>query len=77
MPRRATEEPKVRLSLEIPERLRYRIEQLRTMSEAGTITEVVRRAVDVYDVVLSAKRTGQERLILRGADGTERELIFP
>ena len=77
MPRHASEEPKVRLNLELPERLRGRLDQLRAMSEAGTITQVVKRAVTLYDVLLSAIRNGRERVILRSTDGTERELLLP
>ena len=76
MPRRASAEPKVRLNLELPERLRGRLEQLRVMSEADTITEVVRRAVALYDALISAIRGRGEKVILRGADGTERELLI-
>ncbi|MDC0743183.1 hypothetical protein [Polyangium mundeleinium] len=47
------------------------------MSEAGTITEVVKRAVALYDVLFSAIRNGRERIILRSSDGTERELLIP
>ena len=77
MPRHASEEPKVRFNLELPERLRGRLDQMRAMSEAGTITEVVRSAVALYDVLLSAIRNGRERVILRSTDGTERELLIP
>ncbi len=77
MSRHASEEPKVRLNLELPERLRGRLDQLRATSEAGTITEVVKKAVALYDVLLSANRNGRERVILRSADGTERELLIP
>lgn len=47
------------------------------MSEADSITEVVRRALAVYDVLLTAVRERGERLILRSSDGTEREVIIP
>ncbi|TKC98660.1 hypothetical protein E8A74_40535 [Polyangium fumosum] len=63
--------------MELPERLRGRLDQLRAMSEAGTITQVVKRAVTLYDVLLSAIRNGRERIILRSVDGTERELLIP
>ncbi|MDC3956883.1 hypothetical protein KEG38_23690 [Polyangium jinanense] len=46
------------------------------MSEADTITEVVRRAVALYDALFSAVKERGERIILRGADGTERELLI-
>ncbi|UQA63222.1 sigma factor [Polyangium aurulentum] len=73
---RTGQEPKVRLNLELPERLRGRLEQLRVMSEADTMTEVVRRAVALYDALMSAIQGRGEKVILRGTDGTERELII-
>ncbi|UQA61423.1 hypothetical protein [Polyangium aurulentum] len=76
MPRRASEEPKVRLNMELPERLRNRLEQLRVIAEADTITEVVRRALALYDVLMSAMKERGEKVILRGADGAERELFI-
>lgn len=77
MPRAANPDAKARLNLELPERVRARLEQLRMMSEADSITEVVRRALAVYDVLLTAVRERGERLILRSSDGTEREVIIP
>ena len=46
------------------------------MSEADTITEVVRRAVALYDALMSAIQGRGEKVILRGTDGTERELLI-
>jgi hypothetical protein len=46
------------------------------MSEADTITEVVRRAVALYDELVSAVQGRGEKVILRAADGTERELLI-
>ncbi|MDC0742949.1 hypothetical protein [Polyangium mundeleinium] len=63
--------------MKLPERLRGRLDQMRAMSQAGTITEVVKRAVVLYDVLLSAIRNGRARVILRSSDGTERELLIP
>jgi hypothetical protein len=77
MPRAPTNDPKARLHLELPERVRARLEQLRVMTEADTITEVVRRALAVYDVLMTAVRERGDKVILRSADGSEREMIIP
>jgi len=62
--------------MELPERLRHRLEQLRVIAEADSITEVVRRALALYDVLMSAMKERGEKVILRGADGAERELLI-
>jgi hypothetical protein len=77
MPRARTTEPKARLHLELPERVRRRLEQLRVLTEADTITEVVRRALAVYDLLMTAVKGRKERVILRSEDGTEREVLIP
>jgi hypothetical protein len=77
MPRPANPDAKARLNLELPERVRARLEHLRTISEADSITEVVRRALAVYDVVLTAVRERGDKIVLRSADGTEKEIIVP
>lgn len=77
MARQASEsaKTKTRLSLELPERIRARMEELRTIGESDSLTEVVRRALALYDVVLTnATRDGQ-RIFLRAKDGTEREIF--
>jgi hypothetical protein len=77
LPRPHKNEPKARLHLELPERVRRRLEQLRVLSEADTITEVVRRALAVYDVLVTAVKVRKERVFLRADDGTEREVLLP
>jgi len=77
MPRRARADPTSRLNLELPERVRTRMDALRAMSEADSITEVVRRAVAVYFVLVVGVRERGDRFILRSRDGTEREILLP
>lgn len=74
MPRIPTGEPKVRLNLELTERVRDRLERLRSETEADTLVEVVRRALAVYDTLI-ASRENEEKLIIRSRDGAERELL--
>lgn len=77
MPRPARNEAKVRLNLELPERVRERLERVRVMSEADSLTEVIRRALSVYDALLTSALEEGSKVVLRNADGTERELLIP
>ena len=72
MARLASSGDKIRLSLELPARLRERLDELRALTEADSVTEVVRRALAVYGVLV----TRRERVFLRSADGTEREVLI-
>ena len=76
MPRPASKEAKVRLNLELPERVRERLERVREMSEADSLTEVIRRALTVYDALLTTTREEGAKVMLRNADGTEKELLI-
>jgi len=58
MPRSANTEAKVRLNLELPERVRERLERVRVMSEADSLTEVIRRAMSIYDTLLTTSKEG-------------------
>jgi len=53
MPRPPSSQKRYRLNLEFPEKMRERIESLRVLTEADSITEVIRRALILYDFVLS------------------------
>jgi hypothetical protein len=75
MPRPANTEARVRLNLELPERVRERLERVRVMSEADSLTEVIRRALSVYDTLLTTALEDGGQIILR-VDGKERELII-
>ena len=67
---------RARLHLEVPDRVRERIEHLRELSDADSITDVIRRALAVYDAVLTASREEGRTVIIRDRDGTERELLI-
>jgi hypothetical protein len=77
MARQASEgaKTKTRLNLELPERIRVRLEDLRTMSESDSLTEVIRRALALYDVVLTSTKRDGQKIFLRDKDGTEREIF--
>jgi len=64
MPKKGSRKPTTRLNLEIPQTLRDRIERLRDLSEAESMTEVIRRALATYEALLDHKQQhGQLRLI--------------
>lgn len=65
---------KVRLNLEVPPAVRERLERLRDVSGADTMTEVVRRSLEVYEVLLN--RSPGEEIILRMPDGKEKVVIL-
>jgi len=73
VPRPANTDDKVRLNFELARRLRERLDEPRARTEADSATGVVRRAIAIYDVLVTRK----ERVFLRSADGTEREVLIP
>jgi len=50
---------RIRLNLAITPAVHDRLQRLRELSESETITEVVRRAMSVYDFVLSDGRVAE------------------
>ncbi|MGH8558576.1 MAG: ribbon-helix-helix protein, CopG family [Methylococcales bacterium] len=68
-------QPKTRLNLEIPEATKENLERLRNVTHAESKTEVIRRALALYDFLWSVKETG-DTAIIRSKDGKERELVL-
>ncbi len=66
---------RTRMSIEVSERVRALIEELGAETDAESMTEVIRRALYLYALATRAKATGRA-LIIRDADGTEREVIL-
>lgn len=62
------------MTLEIPDSMRERMQRLKEEGEAASVTEVVRRSFSLYEALLSAMKAG-DKVILRKADGSERELV--
>jgi hypothetical protein len=60
------------LNLEVTELVRNRMDRIQELTEADSITEVVRRSLTVYEILLSQK--GQ--LVLVDSEGVERDLIL-
>jgi len=67
-------ETKTRLNLELTTKTRDRLLGLKTKSGAGSMTEVVRKALAVYEVIVDHRLRGDE-IILRSTDGYEKTLV--
>ncbi len=76
MPRPASKDAKSRLNLEIPERVRERLERDQNLSGATSITEVIIRALSVYNALLTTVHETGAKVIVRKPDGTEQELLL-
>jgi hypothetical protein len=61
---------KTRLSLEVPKKTRDQINDLVGRSGASSLTEVVRRALALYDLVLEHEHE-DGKIVLRHKDGRE------
>lgn len=59
----------------MPEEIKEQLEVLRDLTHADSMSEVVRRALAVYDFLLLEKSTGGVTFI-RDKDGKERELFL-
>ena len=75
MPRIARRGVKTRLNLELSEEVRQRLESLREKTDADSLAEVVRKALVVYDFLWSEREKGT-KLLVRGADNKDRELVL-
>ena len=65
----------VRVSLRLSKEAKARLDDVSERTEAGSPTEVVRRALALYDALLDQKEQGR-KVILRDDDGTEREVML-
>tara|TARA_R110002095_G_scaffold171233_2_gene148802 strand:- start:178 stop:420 length:243 start_codon:yes stop_codon:yes gene_type:complete len=64
---------KVRINLELPGKLRERIEHVKELSEAESVSEVLRWSLAVYEYLWTEKEIGSE-VIIRKKNGKETEL---
>lgn len=60
----------------MPETFRELVEELRVETEADSLTEVIRRAVNLYAHAVRVKKNEGRTLLIRDKDGTERELLL-
>lgn len=66
-------EQRVRLNLTITPRVRDRLERLQASTEAESLTEVIRRALEVYEDLNGVRQDGG-RVIVEDNNGHPREL---
>jgi hypothetical protein len=64
-----------RLSLETSEEVRTRMERLRDCTGAETITQVICRALAVYELLIGEQRKGGA-IVVRQKDGHEKEVLL-
>ena len=74
MPRPPASQIKKRLNLELSQSVRERLERLRDETEADSLTEVIRRALAVYDLLWEQRKKGWETVIRR--DSSERTVLI-
>lgn len=71
MPRPKQDQEKRKLTLELSLQVRERLSSLQQRSEADSLTEVIRRSLAVYDLLLTARENGEE-IIIRSQGGEKR-----
>jgi|GEM_PF-2832561 hypothetical protein len=64
-----------RLHLTMPPNTKEAIDEIQTRIGAGSMTEVIRRALSLLDTVTKEEKQGK-RLLLRDKDGSEIEVKF-
>lgn len=69
-------DPRARLSLDIKEDVRVEMDRLKLATGAGSITEVIRRAIKIYREVVDWHAIKGE-IIFRAANGKESKLLLP
>lgn len=74
MPRLPRTTPTSRLTLEVAEAVRKQLEHLRDQTHADSLTEVIRRALAVYDLLWKATSDGG-KIVIQTDEG-EKELLL-
>lgn len=75
MTRPARKKPTSRLTLELAQAVRDRIELLKDRTEAESISEVIRRALAVYELLWTQREKGN-RVVIEGESGSKIEIIL-
>lgn len=65
-----------RINLEISPTAKQRIQRLREVTDAHSLSEVVRRALATYDTLVQERSRGG-RIVVVLEDGSEKELLLP
>lgn len=68
--------PKRRLNLEMSEKVSDRLENLKKVTDADSLSEVIRKSVAVYDHLWNEKSRKNAEVIVRLPDGTEEKLVL-
>lgn len=76
MPRPPKPAPTARLTLELPDPVKKQMEHVRDQTHAQSLTEVIRRALAVYDVLRQAAADGCT-IVIEPKEGKARELVVP
>jgi len=63
------------VNLTMSERTRSRIEVLKERLDSDSLSEVIRRSVELLEV-LSERQSNGDAIILRATDGSEKEVII-
>ena len=71
MPRQKNDQEKRKLTLELSLPVRERLTSLQQRSEADSLTEVIRRSLALYDLLLAARDNGEE-IIIRSTSGEKK-----
>ncbi len=66
---------RVRLNLEFPPKVANNLERLADLSESSSRTEVIRKALKLFDLVLSHREEGG-KLVLEHQDGSQETVQF-
>lgn len=71
--RPARKQPKVRLNLDMSVEVKEQIEALRDRMHADSMSEVIRRALAIYDFLVAQQADGSITLV-RSKDGSEKQI---
>ena len=63
------------MSLELSQSVRDRLERLRDTTEADSLTEVIRRSLAVYDLLINQERSGST-VVVKTREGTEQRVLL-
>ena len=65
-----------RLNLEMSTKVRRRIERLRDEMDADSLSEVIRRALAVYELLHTERSRNHGQPMIRYPDGSEKDLVL-
>lgn len=71
-----SKEERTRLNLSISSKVRARLDELEKMSDSENTTEVIRRAIAVYDHILTEQTERDAHVVLKYPSDEERFLVF-